>query len=56
MPLNPVEFHQELERRTLEEKEKMDQFKMQEEKMKAYRDQKRNGKPPMPLPASADGQ
>lgn len=49
-PLNPIEFQQELERRAAEEKEKMDQFKAHEEKMKAFQQAKRNGgKPPLAL-------
>ena len=48
-PLNPIEFQAELEKRGQEEKEKMEQFKQYEERMKAYQQQKRTGnsKPPM---------
>ena len=40
-PLDPVSFQKELERRTQEEKEKMEQFKAHEAKMKAYQRSKR---------------
>jgi hypothetical protein len=46
--LNPLDFQAELEKRTAEEKQKMDEFKAHEEKMKAYQEAKRRGsKPPL---------
>jgi hypothetical protein len=39
--LDPVEFQKEIERRTAEEKTKMDEFKAHEEKMKQFREAKR---------------
>jgi hypothetical protein len=35
-PLDPAQFQAELEKRTKEENEKMEQFKAHEEKMKAF--------------------
>jgi len=47
-PLNPLDFQAELEKRAAEEKEKLEQFKAHEEKMKAYQEAKRKGqKPPL---------
>ena len=47
-PLNPIDFQAELEKRAAEEKEKMEQFKAHEEKMKAFQQAKKNGgKPPI---------
>ena len=48
MPLDPIEFQQQLAKRSQEEKEKMEEFRLHEEKMKAYQESKKNGgKPPI---------
>ena len=47
-PLAPSDFQAELDKRTAEEREKMEQFKAHEEKMKAFREAKKTGqKPPL---------
>lgn len=56
-PLDPVEFQEELARRTAEEKAKMEEFKAHEEKMKAFQKAKKMGqKPPLPVEVQLTGQ
>jgi len=48
LPLDPIEFQRQLAQRTAEEKAKMEEFKLYEERMKAYQHAKKaGGKPPI---------
>lgn len=46
MPLDPIDFHAELAKRSAEEYAKMAEFKAQEEKVKAYQEAKKTGQRP----------